>query len=181
MQIRYIFLGILLITVAFMAIASAAQALQIWGIPQSFRAGGITSVQMLDVFSNHVVINSNQTISVVVQSIWSSVPIANFTGKHIDFYWNMSEGCNAYEGIIFQPQGKSFTIYPQVTATYAPAPTLTGICNTTAGEQQLNAYYAGIAQQDPLVQEGILNKGGSYTGLVVLGRMLALGWMNESV
>jgi hypothetical protein len=167
-----------LLLFALVPFAAANNTLYIWTTPQTFDAGK-ASLQLLDTFSNHVEFTANTTVSVTIQTLWSGAVLANYTGTHINFWWNLSQGCNDYFGIIATPNDTPFTIHPNITAVYNPSPYPLGSCNTTTGQQQLDAYYAGLAETNPLVQEDIIDKGDNHNTLINIGRMMAIGQLKQ--
>lgn len=126
----------------------------IWTIPQSFPGGSYVSLQLLDTFQNHIIINSSTNITIEIETIWSQKPIINYTGTHIDFWFNLSEGCNSYTAFIYAPNNQAFTLQPKISAIYDPTPYLTGICNSTNNQLQIrNITESKIDIGGALIQE----------------------------
>lgn len=94
-----------------------------------------------DAFANHIVLKSNQTLSVEVldyqqllywyNNYWEA-GANNYTyravGKNINFWFNQTEGCGAYVLLISSADNQSFSFQPNITSIYHPADYVTGEC-----------------------------------------------------
>lgn len=95
----------------------------IWNIKQ--QANWVIYGQMLDTFSMHIQIATDKPTKLLVYSQSNGI-VENFSGEYYNFYFNLSEGCDAYAYVI-EGNG-TFNVIPNVTAKYSPTPYLTGVC-----------------------------------------------------
>ena len=110
----------------------------IWIMPQNIRAKGTARLELLDTFVNHIRIHTNQTAQFLVMSIDDYVNFANgklyvaafnSTGTDFSADVHLTQGCAGYVLVIVNLQSSTTAVYPNVTATYAPTPFLTGVCS----------------------------------------------------
>jgi hypothetical protein len=109
-----------------------SQWLPIWTAPQNLSLNSPTLFgQLLDTFSNHVILSSVYKLNVTVYDQPGDT-IESFNGIYINFFFNESEGCDDYYYLISaynqSAEPKSITVYPNVTAKYNPSYNITGVC-----------------------------------------------------
>lgn len=93
--------------------------------------------ELLDTFVNHIQVSSNQSIDFVIFSIdnflnysahFPYVTFYNQTGQSMNYSVNITQGCAGYVLVMFNKLNTTAKIVPDITATYAPTPFLTGYC-----------------------------------------------------
>jgi hypothetical protein len=110
----------------------------IWTIPQPVKANGLIAWELLDTFDNHITLTTNVTARVVIVDLADYVNLAknlsyaaiyNSTGTTFQYDMRLTQGCAAYVLVVTNVSGGPMLINPNVTATYAPTPFLTGACS----------------------------------------------------
>jgi hypothetical protein len=114
------------------------ESITIWILPQNLHPKGSARLGLLDTFVNHVRIHTNQTVRFLVLSIDDYVNFVNgnryvaafdSTSTYFSADIHLTQGCAAYILVIVNLQSSATAVYPNVTATYAPTPFLTGVCS----------------------------------------------------
>jgi hypothetical protein len=114
------------------------ESIVIWVLPQNIRPRGAARLELLDTFVNHIRIHTNQTAQFLVMSIDDYVnfvngklyvPAFDSTGTNFSADVHLTQGCAGYVLVIVNLQNSTTVVYPNVTATYAPTPFLTGVCS----------------------------------------------------
>ena len=118
--------------------AASNQSVVIWTIPQKVVPHWRIEWELLDTFDNHISINTNVTASAVIVELDNYVNLVqnshyvavyNSTGTSFQYDMHLTQGCAAYALVIFNNTNGTMLITPDVTATYAPTPFLTGTCS----------------------------------------------------
>ena len=113
------------------------ESIIIWILPQNIRPKGAARLGLLDTFVNHIRIHTNQTAQFLVMSIDDYVNFVNgkpyvaafdSTSTYFSADVHLAQGCAGYVLVIVNLQSSTTAVYPNVTATYAPTPFLTGVC-----------------------------------------------------
>lgn len=117
---------------------SSNKSIGIWyGYNVTVPAGAGEEWQLLDTFVNHVDITSNQSVNFVIFSLnnffyfFAGKPYVTFynaTGLKISYDVHITQGCANYVLVVFNHLNTTARLTPDVTATYAPTPFLTGDC-----------------------------------------------------
>ena len=114
------------------------ESIIIWIIPQDIPPKAAARLELLDTFVNHIRIRTNQTAQFLVMSIDDYVNFVNrkpyvaafdSTGTYFSADVHLTQGCAGYILVIVNQQSSTTATYPNVTATYAPTPFLTGVCS----------------------------------------------------
>jgi len=114
------------------------ESIIIWILPQNISPKGVARMELLDTFVNHIRIHTSQTAQFLVMSIDDYVNfvigkpyVAAFDSTGTDFSADvhLTQGCAGYVLVIVNLQSSTTIVYPNVTATYAPTPFLTGVCS----------------------------------------------------
>ncbi len=117
---------------------STNESINIWGMQQTVPPNGSIYWELLDTFDNHIQMSTNATARFFIMSLDNFVNFAtakpftaiyNSTGTHFDEDVPISEGCGAYVLVILNLGSSPILLYPDVTATYAWTPFLTGVCS----------------------------------------------------
>jgi len=117
---------------------SANQSISIWTIQQNIQPNGFIVWGLLDTFVNHIHLRTNQTAQFLVMSIrdyarfvygMPYVAVYNSTGTEFSAEVRLTQGCACYVLVIVNGQSSATALFPNVTATYAPTPFLTGVCS----------------------------------------------------
>jgi len=112
--------------------------ISIWNIKQNIDPDQTTYWTLLDTFVNHIQIRTNQTVRFEIIDLQNFanmkagnpyVAILNQTGTELITEQHISQGCASYVLIIINNSNSTVQIMPNVTATYAPTPFLTGHCS----------------------------------------------------
>lgn len=115
----------------------AGQSIVIWTIEVMIDPNRFVSWNLLDTFINQIEIQTTGTVKVVIVDLDNYVklrsglrydPIYNQTGTQFSTTQRISQGCATYVLVIFNQSDSPVRIVPNVTATYAPTPFLTGVC-----------------------------------------------------
>jgi hypothetical protein len=113
------------------------RSIPIWTIQQQVKPRGLIYWALLDTFINHIEIRANQTVQLVIVDLSNYanlvtgkayVAVYNSTGTHFAFDQHFSQGCAVYVLVILNHSDSMVAIQPNVSATYAPTPFLTGQC-----------------------------------------------------
>ena len=118
---------------------SANKSIDIWTLHSTIPAGPNRweTWELLDTFDNHVHVQTNATAQFMVMSIDDYVNFAtgkpytaiyNSTGTDFNEDVTISQGCGGYVFVILNLNPSPVTVIPDVTATYAPTPFVTGVC-----------------------------------------------------
>jgi len=117
---------------------SSNQSIVIWTIPQTIPSHQRKYWELLDTFVNHIALKTNATANVVVVDLGNYVNLSqgktyfavyNSTGTSFNYEMHLSQGCGGYVLVIFNRNEKLLLVTPNITATYAPTPFLTGNCS----------------------------------------------------
>lgn len=117
---------------------TANQSIQIWTMQQTVLPNRFIQWNPLDTFINHIEIRTNQTAQFLIMDLnnyanyranESYIPVYNTTGTYFKTEFHLSQGCAVYVLIIVNNMNSTMAIHPNVTATYAPTPFLTGQCS----------------------------------------------------
>ncbi len=113
-------------------------SIDIWTIPQVIQANNSIQWALLDTFINHIEIRSNQSVQLIILDLNSFVrfrigrtytTIYDSTGTYFSTEQHFSQGCGTYVLVILNKSSSPAQIRPNVRATYAPTPFLTGQCS----------------------------------------------------
>jgi Tfp pilus assembly protein PilV len=115
----------------------ANTSIQIWTRTAIVEPGSWTSWALLDTFVNHIQITSNATAEFIIVDLpnyvnlaqnRAYVPIAENSSTSFSYTARISQGCSGYILVIYDHSSHPILVTPNVTATYAPTPFLTGQC-----------------------------------------------------
>jgi hypothetical protein len=116
---------------------AANRSIPIWTIPRQVKPRGLIHWALLNTFINHIGIRANQTVQLVIVDLSNHVnlvtgkayvAVCNSTGTHFAFDKHFPQGRAAYVLVILNHSDSMVAIQPNVSATYAPTPFLTGQC-----------------------------------------------------
>ncbi len=119
-------------------VAGANQSIPIWGVQQTVKPNDSISWNLLDTFDNHITIDSNASLTYLILTQYTladllyhrpCLPVVSYTGTHFQTDAMLSEGCAAYVLFIWNRSTAPVVITPNVSATYAPTRSLTGVCS----------------------------------------------------
>jgi hypothetical protein len=117
---------------------STNQSIPVWTIQQNIQPNGFIAWGLLDTFVNHIHLRTNQTAQFLVMSIrdyarlvygMPYVAVYNSTGTEFSAEVRLTQGCACYLLVIRNDLSSATALFPNVTATYAPTPFLTGVCS----------------------------------------------------
>lgn len=110
----------------------------VWTRDQSVPAHTWTAWALLDTFINNIDITSNSSARFMIMDLptfvrfatnQTYVPFVTFTGTHFLQTERISQGCATYVLVINNDTPSPILLRPNVTATFAPTPFLTGQCS----------------------------------------------------
>ncbi len=116
---------------------SANQSVPIWTRNQTVPPRGLFDWNLLDTFDNHISISTNMTVTFLVMTdydfaYWQAsrpyTTLVNQTSTQFHIDEQIAQGCGLYVLVIWNHSNSTVLIHPNVTATYAATPFLTGIC-----------------------------------------------------
>ncbi len=114
------------------------QSIPIWGKVQYIKPNGTISWGLLDTFDNHIMLDTNQSVKVIIVDLYNFVnfvtqkpyfAVYSSNGVHFERDERISQGCAVYVLVIVNPSHSTVEVRPNVTATYAPTAMLTGVCS----------------------------------------------------
>ena len=115
-------------------------SLSIWSRDQIIPPGQWVSWDLLDTFVNHIQVSSNATAEYIIVDQGNFVglvqneayvPVVDNTTTAFSYTAYVSQGCSGYVLVIYNHSSHPILLEPNVTATYAPTPFLTGECSLT--------------------------------------------------
>lgn len=113
------------------------ESIDIWTLSQKVSPHSWVFWESLDTFDNHVRLTTNATATVFILDLDNYVnftqgrpysPIYNSTGTSFSYDLVETEGCGGYVLVIQNNSSNAILITPDISATFAPTPFLTGIC-----------------------------------------------------
>ena len=108
-------------------------------MPQTIRTKSYIVWQLLDTFDNHIEVRTDASARFLIMSIFDFVNFLNgtqysaaynSTGTQFTADVHLSQGCAVYVFVIVNLATSPNIVYPDITATYAPTPFLTGVCGS---------------------------------------------------
>ncbi|MCW1291806.1 MAG: hypothetical protein QXL76_01655 [Candidatus Rehaiarchaeum fermentans] len=109
----------------------------IWNVPTLIQSGSYLFFTIPDTFAIHLNLHSEYPVTVYIMDSNQYVQFSKgltysyqnkYFGSNISFWFNESEGCAGYVGVI--TSDVSQIINPNETAVYMPANHSTGVCQT---------------------------------------------------
>lgn len=110
----------------------------IWTRDAVVQPGTWTDWALLDTFVNHIQISSNATVEYIILDLPNYVnlarnavytPVVDNSTTSFSYTARISQGCAVYVLVIYNHSSHPILLSPNVTATYAPTPFLTGQCS----------------------------------------------------
>ena len=114
------------------------QSVTIWTVHQTIAARGYIAWDVLDTFDNHIQVHTSAPTRFLLMTIFEFASffygkpykaVLNSTGTEFSTDVHISQGCGVYVFVIINLESSPTIIYPNITATYAPTPFLTGVCS----------------------------------------------------
>ncbi len=113
--------------------------LTVWNTNLSEPSNSYVFFGIPDAFAMHMSFKSNNILELIIMSNQQYVNWVNsngestnyidkYVGDNVSIWFNESTGCAGYVGIIKPINNGPFSIYPNETVLYSPAPYPTGIC-----------------------------------------------------
>ena len=115
-------------------------SLSIWSRDQTIPPGQWISWDLLDTFVNRIQVSTNATAEYIIvdqgnfvrlAQNGAYVPVVDNTTTAFSYTAYVSQGCSGYVLVIYNHSSHPILLEPNVTATYAPTPFLTGECSLT--------------------------------------------------
>lgn len=112
-------------------------SIPIWTRTAVVQPGRWTTWALLDTFVNHIQITSNATAEYIIVDLpnyvnlaqnRAYVSVADDSSTSFSYTARISQGCSGYILVIYDHSSNPILLTPNVTATYAPTPFLTGQC-----------------------------------------------------
>ncbi|MCL5009448.1 MAG: hypothetical protein M1433_00475 [Candidatus Parvarchaeota archaeon] len=113
--------------------------LYIWNQKISEKADSYVFMSIPDTFRVHMQYNATSDTEFLVMTnqqyvAWvnsngaNAASVFSLSGKQVSGWFNDSAGCAGYVAVIISTSHSAFSIYPNETALYDPAPSPTGVC-----------------------------------------------------